>query len=126
MLEGTHVSMTIKEIQAGYVTNPYFINMHLYLAQNKLPSSQVAIRQVETQAEKYLLGDSLLFRIHTYHKEQNSVLCIPESCVDYILDLYHNLLFGAHQGSLRKFINNQLKHFWTIFDALHWKLSQRE
>ena len=55
--------MKIKEIQAGYLTCPYFKNIHLYVAQNKLPYSKAAKRQVEIQAERYLLLDSLLFRI---------------------------------------------------------------
>ena len=79
--------MTIKEIQAGYLTNPYFKNMFLCLAENKLPCSKSLIRKVEAQAEKYLLPDSLLFRIQTTHDEQNLVLCIPDSSVDYIIDL---------------------------------------
>ena len=62
ILEGTQLPMTIKEIQ-GYLTNPYFVNMYLYLAQNNLPSSKAAIRQVEAQKERYLLLDLLLFRI---------------------------------------------------------------
>ena len=44
----------IKEIEAGYVTSPYFKNVYLYLSQNRLPS-KVVIRQVETKPEKYLL-----------------------------------------------------------------------
>ena len=61
---------------------------------------KVAVRQVETQTERYLLLDSLLFGIHNFHDEQQPILCIPESCVDHILDLYHNSLFGAHQWLL--------------------------
>ena len=60
--------------------------------------------QVETQAERYLPLDALLFRIQDLHDEQSPVLCISESCVDHILDLYHNSLFGAHQGCLRKIL----------------------
>ena len=80
--------MSMKEIHAEYLTSPYFKNTYLYLAQNKLPSSKIAARQVETQAERYLLLDSLLFRIQNVHDEQKPMLCILESCVDHILDLY--------------------------------------
>ena len=68
--------------------------------QDKLPS-QVGVRQVETQAEIYLLLDSLLLRIENYHDEPKPVLCILESCVDHVLSLYHNSLFGSHQSSQR-------------------------
>ena len=46
-----HLPVKIKEIQAGYLSSPYFKDIYLYLAQNKLPSSKAAIRKVETLAE---------------------------------------------------------------------------
>ena len=48
ILKGTHLPMTIKEIQEGNVTSFYFKNIYSYLEQNKLASFKVAIRQVET------------------------------------------------------------------------------
>ena len=65
----------------------------------------------EIQAERYLLLDSLLFRIQNFHDEQKPILCTHKSCVDHILDLYHNSLFGAHQGSLRTFLTIKQKLF---------------
>ena len=53
----------LKEIQAGYLNSPHFKDIFLYLSQNKLPSSKAAIRKVETLAERYILLDSLLFKI---------------------------------------------------------------
>ena len=38
VLKGTHLPLTIKEIQTGYLTSPYFKDLYLYLTQNKLPS----------------------------------------------------------------------------------------
>ena len=35
VLKGTHLPIMIKEIQAGYLTSPYFKDLYLYLAQNK-------------------------------------------------------------------------------------------
>ena len=51
VLKGTHLPVEIKEIQAGYLNSPYFKDIYLYLAQNKLPISKAAIRKVETLAE---------------------------------------------------------------------------
>ena len=51
VLKGIHLPVEIKEIQAGYLSSPYFKDIYLYLAQNKLPSSKTAIRKVETLAE---------------------------------------------------------------------------
>ena len=45
VLKGIHLPITIKEIQAGYLTSSYFKDIYLYLAQNKLPSPKVAIRK---------------------------------------------------------------------------------
>ena len=42
-LKGTHLPMTINVIQTGYLTSPYFKNIYLYPAQNRLPSSKATI-----------------------------------------------------------------------------------
>ena len=65
ILIGTHLPVTVKNIQAGYLISPYFKDLHLYLAQNKLPSTKTAIHKVEMLAEKYILIDSLLFKLVT-------------------------------------------------------------
>ena len=57
VLKGIHLSVMIKEIQAGYLSSSYFKDIYLYLAQNKLPSSKVVIRKVEALVEKYILLD---------------------------------------------------------------------
>ena len=54
VLKGTHLPVEVKEIQVGYLFSPYFKNLYLYLLQNKLPSSKLAIRKLETLAEKYV------------------------------------------------------------------------
>ena len=63
VLKGTHLPIQIKEIQAGYLCSPYFKDLYLYLSQNKLPPSKPVIRKIETFAEKYVMLDSLLFKI---------------------------------------------------------------
>ena len=62
VLKGTHLPITIKEIQAGYLNSPYFKDLYLYLSQNKLPSSKGAMCKIEALSEKYILLDSLLFK----------------------------------------------------------------
>ena len=52
VLKGTHLPLMVKEIQAGYLTSPFFKELYLYLAQNKLPSKKSAICKVEALAEK--------------------------------------------------------------------------
>ena len=65
VLKGMHLPVTVKEIWAGYLIRPYFKDLYLYLAQNKLPSTKAAIHKVEMLAEKYILLDSLLFKLIT-------------------------------------------------------------
>ena len=40
VFKGTHLSITVKDIQAGYLVSSYFKDINLYLAQNKLPSTK--------------------------------------------------------------------------------------
>ena len=70
VLKGLHLSVTVKEIQAGYLNSLYFKETYLYLAHNKLPSSKVGIRKVKASVEKYILLDSLLFQIAMTPKKQ--------------------------------------------------------
>ena len=51
VLKGMHLPVQIKEIHAGYLSSPYFKDVYLYLAQNRLPSSKAAIKKVETLEE---------------------------------------------------------------------------
>ena len=102
MLKGTHLPIEIKEIQAGYLCSPYFKDLYLYLSQNKLPSSKVAIRKLETLAEKYVLLDSLLFKISL--EKETTVLAVPETCADKIITLYHKSLFVGHQGVIKTYL----------------------
>ena len=104
MLKGTHLSVTIKDIQAGYLISSYFTNIYLYLAQNKLPSTKSAIKKVEALAEKYILFDSLLFKIMSTPEKETAVLAVPETCADKIITLYHSGLFTGHQGVIKPYL----------------------
>ena len=79
VLKGTHLPVEVKEIQVGYLHSPYFKDIYQYLLQNKLLSSKLAIKKLEALSEKYVLLDSLLFRIHP--ERETAVLAIPETCV---------------------------------------------
>ena len=65
VLKGTHLPLTIKEIQAGYLNSLYFKDIYLYLAQNRLLTKKAAIKRIEVLAEKYIMLDSLLFKLTT-------------------------------------------------------------
>ena len=84
VLKGSQLSETVKEIQAGYLNSAYFKDIYLYLSHNILTSSKVDIRKVEALAEKYILLDSLLFKITVTPEKQTAVLAIQETCTDNI------------------------------------------
>ena len=58
VLKSTHLPLTIKEIQAGYLTSLYFKDIYRYLAQNILPRKRCARQKVENLSERYVLLDS--------------------------------------------------------------------
>ena len=74
VLKGAHLPVTVKEIQAEYMSSPYFKDLYQYLAQNKLPSTRNAICKVETLAEKFILLYSLLFKLAYYTREGISAI----------------------------------------------------
>ena len=111
VLKGTHLPLTIKEIQAGYLTSPYFKDLYLFLSQNKLPSKRSTIKKVETLAESFILLDSLIFKLVTTTDKEAAVLAIPEVCVDKIITLYHTSLFAGHQGVVKTYLTMKDKFF---------------
>ena len=60
------------------------------------------IRKIEALAEKYVLLDSLLFKISS--DKETAVLAVPESCTDRIITLYHKSLFAGHQGGVKTYL----------------------
>ena len=116
VLRGTHLPMEIKEIQAGYLCSPYFKDPYLYLSQNKLPPLKSAIRKLEALVERYVLLDSLLFRISS--EKETAVLAIPETCADKIITLYKKSLFAGHQGVIKTYLTISDKFF--IPNLIHY------
>ena len=111
VLKGTHLPLTVKEIQAGYLTSPYFKDLYRYLAQNKLPSKRSAICKKEILAESFILLDSLLYKLVTTPDKGTALLAIPEICADKIITLYHTILFAGHQGSVKTYLTIRDKLF---------------
>ena len=102
VLKGTHLLVEVKEIQVGYLHSPYFKDLYQYLLQNKFPSSKSAVKKLQVISEKYLLLDSLLFRICL--EKETTVLAIPETCTDKIITLYHKSLSAGHQGVIKMYL----------------------
>ena len=118
VLKGTHLPLTIKEIQAGYLSSPYFKDLYLFLSQNKLPSKRSSIKKVETLAENFVLLESLIFKLVTMPDKEAALLAIPEVCVDKIIALYHANLFAGHQGIVKMYLTMKDKFF--IPNLMHY------
>ena len=106
LLKGTHLPLTIKEIQAGCLSSLYFKDIYLYLAHNRLPNKKEAMKRVELLAEKYIMLDSLLFKLTTISGKETAFLAIPEICADKIITLYHSNLFAGHQGVIKSILKS--------------------
>ena len=85
VLKGTHLHLTIKEIQAGYLTSPFFKDLYRYFAQNIMPHKRHARCKVEALVESFILLDSSLFKLVTILDKEKALLAIPEMCADKII-----------------------------------------
>ena len=101
VLKGTHLPLTIKEIQAGYLTSSFFKDLYRYLAQNIMPHKRHTRHKVEALAESFILLDALLFKLVTIADKEKALLAIPETYADKIIELYHTSLFAGHQGVIK-------------------------
>ena len=117
VLKGTHLPVTVKEIQAGYLSSPYFKDLYLYLAQNKLPSTKAVICNVEMLAEKYILLDSELFKLVTILEKDSALLAIPKTCADQIITLHHLSLCWSSKSN-KDILNHRRQVLHTRFDTL--------
>ena len=112
VLKGTQMPLTIKEIQAGYLTtSPFFKDLYRGLAQNKLSTKDSAICKVEILSKRFILLDFLLFKLVTTLYREKALLAIPEVCADKIITLYHASLFVGHQGVIKTYFTISDKFF---------------
>ena len=93
-----------------------FKDLNLYLTQNKLPSSKPTNRKIETLTEKYVMLDSLLFKISS--DKETAVLAVPETCADRIITHYHKSLFTGNQGVIKTYLTISYKFF--ISNLIHY------
>ena len=114
VIKDTRLPVTIKEIQAGCLNSPYFKHIYLYLAQTNYQVQRVLY---ETLAERYVLLDSLLFKLITIPEKETGLLAIPEICAYRIITLYHSSLFAGHQGVIKIYLTIADKFF--IQDLMH-------
>ena len=83
-----------------------------------MPSTKNAIQKVEIFAEKYILLDSLPFKIISTLEKEAALLAIPEICTDKIITLYHSSLFAGHQRVIKTYLTINLK--FSIPNLIHY------
>ena len=118
VLKGTHLPLTIKEIQSGFLSSSFFKDLYVYLAHNKLPSKKNAICKVLMLSQNYVLLDQLMFKLIMIPDKEKALLAIPESCTDKIISLYHNSLFAGKQGVIKTYLTMISKFF--IPNLMHY------
>ena len=69
-------------------------------------------------AEKYILLDSLLFKIVATPENETTLLAIPEICTDKIITLNHSSLFAGQQGVIKTYLMINNKVF--ILNLIHY------
>ena len=95
VLRDTNLSLDLRDLRAAYVTSPHFKDIYLHLTQN----GKIAARWLDNQARNYMILDGLLSKIIDEGEGNlDTVLCIPTSKVNILLDLYHSSLVGGHTG----------------------------
>ena len=109
--KGTHLPLTIKEIQAGYLMSPFFKDLYRYLAQNIFLYKRHTRHKVKTLAESFIVLDSLRFKLVTIPDKEKALLAIPEICADKIIELYNTSLFAGHQEVIKTYLTISDKFF---------------
>ena len=130
VLKGTHLPITIKEIQAGYLNSPYFKDLYLYLSQNRMPSSKGAMCKIEILSERYILLDSLLFKLNIEKGKSSNGhtrgMCLSNNCFisfkficrsprshQNIFDYIRQILY-SRSHALFKILHQRLSHMSTF------------
>ena len=85
------------------------------------------ICKVEILAERYILLDSLLFKLNISPEKETALLAIPEICADQIITLYHSSLFAGHQSVIKNILTYNGRILYTkphaLFALLYKRLS---
>ena len=68
-------------------------------------------QKVENLSERYILLDSLLFKLLPTLGKEKGTLAIPGVCADKIIMLYHALLFAGHGGVIKTYLTINDKFF---------------
>ena len=107
----THV--TLHDLIAAYLDSPQFRDIYLYLVQNRTPKNRKQAKRVMLNSKDYILLDGLLHKIVLQKdtEDPTTVLCIPTSKVDVLLQSYHASLMGVHYSVTKCYLTISKCHF---------------
>ena len=95
ILTQTRFPTSLEDLEAAYCNSSAFKDVFQYLRYNKLPSNKRLAKQVQVSAQDYYVIGSILFKyLPLKSGELDSVMCIPPSEMDCILDYYHSVIGG--------------------------------
>ena len=114
VLCNTHLHVTLHDLIATYLDSPQFRDIYLYLAQNRTPKNCKQAKHVMLNSKDHILLDRLLHKIVPQKNTEDpmTVLCIPTSKVDVLLQSYHASLMGAHSGVTKCYLTISKCYFF--------------
>ena len=112
--------LTLRDIKNAYASCPTFKHVYTFMTTGKAPPQIYSM--IEARAENFAIIDGLLYyKLAARKKDPKESddkyylkvyrLCIPDSHIDLILFLYHDTLFGGHQG-VNRMCGTINKHFY--------------
>ena len=83
-----------------------------------MPIKKAAMKRVELLVEKYIMLDSLIFKLTAILGKETTLLAIPEVCADKIITLYDLNLFVGHQGVIKTYL--MISDRFYISNLMHY------
>ena len=118
MLKGTHLPITIKDIQVGCLNSPYFKGLYLFLTQNRLPSSKnTACTAIETSHSSRKRNCIISYTRNVCRQDNNTLLfmsfCGTPRCNNDIPNISQQVLY-ARPYALFVFLHKELSLMSTV------------
>ena len=115
----SHDAKTYKEEQ---LKDPVLGPIYKYIKDSVTPTgTRRSIKRFMARCESYCLLENLLWRIEEDDNNPRLTLCVPDSLVTSVFDMYHSSIMGCHAGlvKMRKTIRQKF-----FIDHLMEKLTQ--
>ena len=116
ILRQLRLPISLRDLQAAYMSSPHFRDIYIYLYMNKVPVKYRAFKTLHAQIRNYFLMGNLLFKVLPSEGKDDpndliSVLCIPFSHAYILLENYHSTIIGGHMGINKTFRTIQQRFY---------------